>query len=89
MKARITYLGGPETGDVGRTKWGEYEFELNKAVEVSDPHIISKAQANKFFKVEPMKDASPAEDADDDDDDAPSKQHPGQHPASRTPSRSR
>lgn len=93
MKAKITYLGGPETGDVGRTTWGNYEFELNKPVEITDPHIIEKAKGNKFFKVEMMADTAkpaatpaPAVDDDDDDDDAPSKQ---QHPAGRSPSRSR
>ena len=62
--ARITFLGGPETGDVDRLTWGNPHwrkhglahppivFPLNVPVEVVDQHIISKAAGNRFFRVE-------------------------------------
>jgi len=50
--ATIEFLGGEETGNVGRLQWGNYVFEINKAVECSDPHIVAKARSNRFFKVD-------------------------------------
>ena len=50
--ALITFLGGEETGNVGSVQWGRFEFELNKAVECGDAHIVAKASMNRFFKVE-------------------------------------
>lgn len=50
--ATIEFLGGEETGNVGRVPWGAYVFELNKAVECCDPHIIKKAMGNRFFRVD-------------------------------------
>jgi hypothetical protein len=52
MSARITFLGGDETGNVGSVKWGEYAFQLNNPTVCDDPHIIAKARANKFFRVD-------------------------------------
>lgn len=56
MKAKISFLGGADTGNVGTIDWGRFTFELNKAVECDDAHIIAKAKANRFFKVEPAYD---------------------------------
>ena len=50
--AKIIFLGGEETGDVGSVAWGKYKFELNKAVDCTDKHIVMKASKNQFFKVE-------------------------------------
>lgn len=50
--ALITFLGGDETGNVALLPWGRYVFEFNKAVKCNDRHIINKASANRFFKVE-------------------------------------
>ena len=47
----IEFLGGEETGNVGRLKWGNYVFELNKPIECKDKNIIAKASINRFFKV--------------------------------------
>ena len=52
MMAKITFLGGEETGNVGSVKWGRFTFALNLPVECDDPHIIAKASINRFFKVE-------------------------------------
>ena len=76
VMARITFLGGPETGDVDRLTWGNPHwrkhglahppivFPLNVPVEVVDEHIISKAAGNRFFRVEL---GDPAEQVDADD----------------------
>ncbi len=50
--ALITYLGGEETGDRGTLPWGRFVFELNRAIECDDPHIVKKARTNKFFRVD-------------------------------------
>lgn len=50
--AMIEFLGGEETGDVARVKWGRFVFEINRPVECDDAHIVKKARANRFFKVE-------------------------------------
>lgn len=50
--ALIEFLGGEETGNVGRLKWGDYTFEINRAVECNDPHIVKKARGNRFFRVD-------------------------------------
>lgn len=43
--AKITYLGDQPT------TWAGVHFEPNKAVEVTNPHILKKAPHNPFFKV--------------------------------------
>ena len=48
----ITFLGGSETGDVAFCQWGRFKFIYGQAVECNDQHIIAKASANRFFKVD-------------------------------------
>lgn len=50
--AKITFLGGEETGNVDHVMWGRFRFEVNKAVECDDPHIIKKARKNRFYRVD-------------------------------------
>ena len=50
--ALITFLGGEATGNVGSVGWGRYTFVLNLPVECTDAHIVAKASANPFFRVE-------------------------------------
>lgn len=47
----ITFLGGEETGDVAFVDWGRFRFHINQPVECDDPHIVAKAQGNRFFRV--------------------------------------
>lgn len=47
--AKITYV--PAEGESAKVRWGRYDFEANKAVEVNDPGIIAKARDNPQFKV--------------------------------------
>lgn len=47
----ITFLGGPETGDVAFVDWLGYRFTINQPVECSNAHIIAKARNNRFFRV--------------------------------------
>lgn len=49
--ARITFLGGEETGNVDHVDWGRFRFDLRVPVECDDPHIVAKASKNQFFKV--------------------------------------
>lgn len=51
--ALITFLGGPDAGNVGEVEWGRFTFALNRPVECDDPHIVAKASGNRFFRVEP------------------------------------
>lgn len=50
--AKITFLGGEETGDPARLLWGRFEFIYGQPVECDDPHIVRKARGNRFFRVE-------------------------------------
>ena len=50
--ALITWLGGEENGNVAVNEWGRFRFVINQPLEVDDPHIIGKAKANRFFRVE-------------------------------------
>jgi hypothetical protein len=50
--AKITFLGGPETGDVAFVDWLGFRFHIHQAVECNHPHIIAKARGNRFFRVE-------------------------------------
>lgn len=50
--ALITFLGGPETGDVAHCDWGRFKFTIGQPTECNDPHIVAKASANRFFRVE-------------------------------------
>ena len=50
--AKILFLGGEDTGNVGSVQWGRFTFELNKWVDCDDPHIVAKACGNRFFKVD-------------------------------------
>lgn len=54
--AKITFLGGEETGDVAFVDWpgtgGTFRFRLNQPVECDDKHIIAKATGNRFFAVQ-------------------------------------
>jgi hypothetical protein len=63
MSATITYLGGPETGNVDKLDWGGFTFEKDKPFKVDlrgkNPekketlkHILAKARTNRFFKVD-------------------------------------
>jgi len=52
--ALITFLGGPDTGNVGEVEWGRFTFALNLPVECDDPHIVAKASGNRFFRVESL-----------------------------------
>jgi hypothetical protein len=84
--AKITFLGGEETGNLGTITWGNQTFELNKPVEVTDPHIIAKAVGNKFFKVSgngsPGKIGGEKPDEDEaDDEPTPVKRGPGRPPS--------
>lgn len=71
----VTFIGGPECGDVGQTTMGrpdvEIVFPLNKTV-IVDPEtaknqpqrdfltqVIAKLRTNRFFKVEDVKEAPP------------------------------
>lgn len=47
----ITFLGGPETGDVAHVDWGRFRFDIRVPVECDDPHIIAKARNSRFFRV--------------------------------------
>jgi hypothetical protein len=59
MKATITWLG--QEGGPATNAWGPYVFEANKPLEgVTNKHIIEKAQANRFFKVEVTEEDKPA-----------------------------
>lgn len=49
--AKIKFLGGADTGNVGSVEWGKHKFELNKTVECDNPHIVRKARNNRFFEV--------------------------------------
>lgn len=69
--AKVTFLGGPDAGNVGENVWGVPEtgqitFPLNQSVLV-DPeqggvhkpfmeHVLRKARTNRFFRVEDVKD---------------------------------
>ena len=63
--ARITWLGEDQNHDFtdsqgnlvegagpSFTRWQNIKFPKGEAVEVTDQTIVSKAKANKFFKVE-------------------------------------
>lgn len=68
LKAIITFLGGPECGNVGSTTWGSgetgtIEFPVRTPVLVDSEavpaakrafteHVIKKARTNPFFTVE-------------------------------------
>jgi hypothetical protein len=47
----ITFLGGPETGDVAYCQWGRFRFDIRIPVECDDPHIVKKARNSRFFRV--------------------------------------
>jgi len=48
----VIFLGGEETGNVAYCDWGRFRFTIHQPVECNDPHIIAKASANRFFRVE-------------------------------------
>lgn len=48
----ITFLGGEETGNVAYVDWCGYRFTINQPVECRDPHVIMKARANRFYRVD-------------------------------------
>jgi hypothetical protein len=50
--ALITFLGGDETGNVAHCDWGRFKFTIGQPTECNDPHIVAKASANRFFRVE-------------------------------------
>ena len=50
--ALITWLGGDENGNVAVNEWGRFRFVINQPLEVDDPHIIGKAKANRFYRVD-------------------------------------
>ena len=50
--ALITFLGGDETGNVAHCDWGRFKFTIGQPTECSDAHIVAKASANRFFRVE-------------------------------------
>lgn len=78
--ALITFLGGPETGNVGSVAWGRFNFALNLPIECDDPHITAKASGNRFFRVEGGGGKVSAEVVPDDpaDDHPPAPQPPAQ-----------
>lgn len=47
----ITFLGGPETGDVAFVDWLGYRFTINQPVACDHAHIVAKARKNRFFRV--------------------------------------
>ena len=54
---KLTFLSGPDCGDVGSTAWNGVVFPANVPVELdpSNPahaHMIGKARGNRFFAVE-------------------------------------
>lgn len=59
--AKIEFLGGEETGDVARVKWGKYTFVINQPLECDDPHIVAKAKTNRFFRVDDPDEPIPAD----------------------------
>jgi len=50
--ALIIFLGGDETGNVAHCDWGRFKFTIGQPTECNDPHIVAKASANRFFRVE-------------------------------------
>ena len=50
--ALITFLGGDDTGNVAHCDWGRFKFTIGQPTECDDPHIVAKASANRFFRVE-------------------------------------
>lgn len=48
---KITFLGGPETGNVAFIDWGRFRFTIGQPVDCDDPHIVAKARGNRFFRV--------------------------------------
>lgn len=52
--ALITFLGGDETGNVAHCDWGRFRFTIGQPTECNDPHIVAKAGANRFFRVESL-----------------------------------
>ena len=71
-KYAVTFLGGPEVGNVATMTWGNditgtVEFTINKPV-IIDPaaapqdkrafleHIVKKARGNRFFSVQEARD---------------------------------
>lgn len=51
MKANVKWLGEPESKAPSTTQGG-YTFPVGEFVEVTDKHLIEKAQANHFFEVQ-------------------------------------
>lgn len=47
----ITFLGGEETGNVAFVDWNGYRFHINQPVDCDDPHVLTKARGNRFFRV--------------------------------------
>lgn len=77
--AKITFLGGEDTGNVGSVKWGRYTFALNLPVDCNDPHIVAKASGNRFFSVSGSGGKIEAEIVPDDPaDDPPEPETPVQ-----------
>lgn len=51
--AKVTYKPGP--GDPAEVTWGGKKLQANKAVDIDNPAILSKAQNNPFFEVSASK----------------------------------
>ena len=85
MATRVTFLGGEDVGNVGFLTWPvgpagakkDLVFPLNKAVEVTDPHVLKKIRGmvdRGIFSIEeddhPKARGASAEHGDDDEEES-------------------